>query len=637
VPEAMDDAELLRLLDDDYADAQHYTDEVIGPERAKALDYYLRRPMGDERPGRSKVISPEVYKVVEGISTAIADIYVSTDKAIEFTPKKRESIEQAKQQNTLVNYVFYVQNGGFLNLVEAIKDGVWLKAGFLTWRWEKTRRMTQERYQRMSPEGLYILAMDMPEAQIVSQTQNEDGTLDITLNIIKEKGQAVVESVPPEEIMVCGRARSQDIQKAPVVIWRCDKTKDELIKCGYDAEIVEGLQFFRTFSDNQVQRRSDDAMSDIMGTVELRTHWREMDFDGDGIVELRRIVRAGDVILENEIVDEINLSAWTPNVQPHEFMGRCPADDACDAQESLSTLKRQVFDNVYMANNPMIRVDDSDSRVNIEDFYNPEIGRPVRAPAGAAEVFAIPFVAQHTLPLIELEQANEENTTGFTRYAQGLDAQSLNQTARGIGIITNMSQQRIKMMARIFGEMCLKPCLRGIAKLLSQHATEAFTVQVTGGDFVEVDPREWADEYDLSVNVGLGVVDKDQQAQHLMAISQNQAAAVQAGGLGKVLTMKNLYNVQSKMAELAGIKDPAFAWTDPDTLQQQQPQGPTPQQMQMQAEQQKAEQQMQLEKYKADMQGEIERYKAQLKAETDLHIAEIKAAYQPQPQIMGMQ
>lgn len=623
----MTDADLLTLLDEDDRDAEFYTDDLIGPERAKALDYYLRRPMGDEREGRSKVISPEVYKVVEGISTAIADIYVSTDRAIEFSPKHRQAVEQAKQQNTLVNYVFYTQNNGFLTLLESIKDGVLLKTGYLTWRWEKRRLMTQERYKSLSPVGLQLLAMDLPDAQLVEQVENEDGTLDVTLNVVKESGQVVVESVPPEEIKVSSRARSQDVSKAPVVIWCTEKSREDLMRCGYPEELIEGLSYGRSYNDSPVVRRADESDMEGLGTVEVRTYWRELDYDGDGILELRRIVRAGDVILENEVADEINLSAWTPSIQPHEFFGRSPADDACGSQETMSTLKRQVFDNVYLANNPMIRVDSNDTRVNIEDFYNPEIGRPVRAPQGAAEVFAIPFVAQHTFPLLEFEQSNQENTTGFTRYAQGLDAQSLNQTARGIGIITNMSQQRIKMMARIFGELCLKPCLRGIAKLLSQHASQAFTVRVSGDNFVDIDPRDWKDEYDLTVNVGLGVVDKDQQQQHLAAISQSQAAAIQAGGLGKLVTLKNVFNVQSKMAELAGIKDPAFAWTDPDTVQS--PPQPDPAQAQMQAEQQKAHMQMQIEQYKADMQAEIERYKAELKAQTDVVIAQIKAATQP--------
>ena len=624
----MDEGDLLALLDEDLVDAQYYTDDVLGPDRATAVDYYLRRPMGDEREGRSRVISPEVYKVVEGISTAIADIYVSTDKAVEFTAKKATGMKQAQQQNTLVNYVFYAQNNGFLNLIEAIKDGVLLKTGYLTWRWETKRMMTQEKYRGLTPEGLNLLLADFPDAQLVASEMAEDGTVSVTLNIVKNTGQAVIECIPPEDMLVSGRAKSQDVSKAPALIWRTEKTKEELLKCGYEEEVIEGLSFSHASSNSPVVRRNDDADDFAGGTVEVLTHWREVDMDGDGVVELRRVVRVDDTILENEIIDEVNVSAWTPNIQPHEFAGRSPADDACETQETMSVLKRQMFDNVYLANNPMLRVDAGDSRVNIEDFYNPEIGRPVRAPQNAVDVIAIPFVAQHTFPMLEAEQANQENLTGFTRYAQGLDAQSLNQTARGIGIITNMSQQRIKMMARIFGELCLKPCLRGVAKLLSQNATQAMTVRLTGDRFEEIDPREWEEEYDLTVNVGLCMVDKDQQQAHLTAVAASQAAAAQSGGLGKLVTWKNIFNVQVKLAELAGIKDPSFAWTDPDTVQQQQPQ-PDPQQ----AAQQKAQMDMALEKYKAELQADVERYKAQLKAETDVAVAQFKAALQPAPVI----
>jgi len=44
-----------------------------------------------------------------------------------------------------------------------------------------------------------------------------------------------------------------------------------------------------------------------------------------------------------------------------------------------------------------------------------------------------------------------ENQTGFTRYSQGLSAKSLNKTATGISIISNMSQQRvIEILNRLF-------------------------------------------------------------------------------------------------------------------------------------------------------------------------------------------
>lgn len=640
MPEAIEEADLLSILDEDYADAQAYTDDIIGPERAKALDYYMRRPMGDERPGHSSVISAEVFKVVEGVSTAIAEIYASTDTAVEFAPRRAAGVEQAQQRTQAVRYVMYTQNMGILAMIEAIKDGILLKTGYLTWRWETSRRMTQERYQGLSDVALELLTNDNPSVKVVEAVPRQEVEVtdkgpvvttvyDVVVNVVNETGQVVVESVPPEEILVGGRARSQDVSKAPVLIWRTDKTLEDLRKCGYSEELLEELHAGSTFNDSPVMRRSEDADNREFDTFELRTHWREIDMDGDGIVELRRIVRVGSVILENEIVDEVNLSAWGPNIQPHEFFSRCPADEACETQEVSTVLWRQTLDNLYISNNPTWRVDPSDTKVNINDFYDMEIGRPVRAAKDSAEPMTIPFFAQHSFPMLEFVQADQENKTGWTRYAQGMDAKSLNQTARGISIITSMGQQRVKLMARLFGELCLAPAMRGISKLLSQHAQQALMVRLTGGQYAEIDPREWSEEFDMTVNVGLGVTDKDQQLVHLQAMSAAQSQAVAGGALGKLVTLKNLFNVQAKIAENAGFKDPSFAWTDPDTVPAQ-PQQPDPMQQKLEQDKKQAEADAALAKYKADLDAENDRYKARLKAETDIAIAQIKAAAQPQ-------
>lgn len=635
--EPMEDDDLLDLLDEDYRDAQQYTDDVIGPDRDKAMRYYLGEPMGDERPGRSSVISREVFKVVEGVATAIAEIYASTESAVEFLPRRASGVDQANQRTQAVRYVLFTQNDGFTPIVEAIKDGVHLKTGFLTWRWEKSRRMTQERYRGLSGVAVALLTKDNPDVKVVEEVarlevvQGPNGpeeieVFDLRVNIVKESGQIVVESVPPEEILVSSRTRGPVLDKAPAVIWRTEKTREELIKCGYDEELVEQIAFSGYVSDSPVVRRREDGDTRMLDTVELRTHWREVDYDGDGVVELRRIVRAGDVILENEIIDEINLSGWTPNIQPHEYFGRCPADEATEGQEVTTVLMRQTLDNIYLSNTPMLRVDAGLAGVNIADFYDPEIGRPVRAPQGAVEPIAIPFVAHHSFGMIEQLQADQENKTGWTRYAQGMDAKSLNQTARGISIITNMSQARVKMMARNFGEMCLKPAMRGISKLLSQHASGPMTVRLTGEKFVDIDPREWSEEFDMTVNVGLGITDKDQQLIHLQAMAAAQAQAVAGGALGTLVTLKNLYNVQAKIAENAGFKDPAFAWTDPDTVQEpQQPPQPTPAQLEMEKTRLKVEADKEVALFKAAKDAELEHFRAQLKADTELQIAQIRA------------
>ena len=59
-----------------------------------------------------------------GVSTAIAEIYASTDTAVEFAPRRAAGVEQAQQRTQAVRYVMYTQNMGILAMIEAIKDGI---------------------------------------------------------------------------------------------------------------------------------------------------------------------------------------------------------------------------------------------------------------------------------------------------------------------------------------------------------------------------------------------------------------------------------------------------------------------------------------------------------------------------------
>ena len=310
-------------------------------------------------------------------------------------PRGPEDVERAEQRTATVNYVFNTQNNGFLAMLESIKDGVLSKTGFLSWRWEVERRVTQERYRNQTPESLAMLVNDNEAVTILSQQAvpgpvgpNGQPTtvIDCVVQVVSAKGRCVVESVPPEEVLVSSRARSPDLSMAPAVHWRSYKTREELAKLGYDDDVLDALNFGRTgYSDNQVRRNISFAHGDSGidgGEILVFTSWLECDCDEDGIAELRRVVWSDGVILENEITDAINLSAWSPNIQPHEFIGRCPADDAVESQEVMTSIKRQTLDNLYLANNPMWRIDASDTRVNVEDFFNPEIGRPLRAPQG---------------------------------------------------------------------------------------------------------------------------------------------------------------------------------------------------------------------------------------------------------------
>jgi hypothetical protein len=249
--------------------------------------------------------------------------------------------------------------------------------------------------------------------------------------------------------------------------------------------------------------------------------------------------------------------------------------------------------------------------------------------------------------MVEYMDSMKEKRTGVTAYNQGLDANSLNKTASGVAQIMNASQQRIELVARTFAETGVKELFKLVHRLVRTTLTKPDIVRMRN-KWVEVDPREWEDRNDLSISVGLGSGNKDQQLTHLMSIIGMQKEAIQAG----LTSPEKIYNALAKLTQNAGFKNPEEFWTNPASNPQgEQPKQPDPQetliQGQLAIEQQKAQSDMQLSQQKAQAQlaqeqerskndiiiereriaaqAELERFKAQLKAETDLAIAQIKA------------
>jgi hypothetical protein len=112
--------------------------------------------------------------------------------------------------------------------------------------------------------------------------------------------------------------------------------------------------------------------------------------------------------------------------------------------------------------------------------------------------------------MVEYMDSMKEKRTGITAYNQGLDSNSLNKTATGVAQIMNASQQRIELVARTFAETGVKELFKLVHYLVRTTLTKPDIIRLRN-KWVEVDPREWKARKDLSISVGLGAGNKDQQ------------------------------------------------------------------------------------------------------------------------------
>lgn len=663
----MNEDDLLSVLRSEEEQASSYTTGQLAAERHQSMSEYLRLPYGNEEEGRSSVVSSDVLDTIEGMLPDLIDVFVSSDKAVQFDPTSEEDEEGAKQATEACNYAFYRQNNGFLILYTALKDALLLKTGGVKWTWEEKRIATFTTYRGVDEMQLAHFLMTNPKATVEEkeeveptpeelaqyQAENQEaiayGLLNaepptrynVKIKTIEKNGKVKLYNIPPEELLVSRRHNSVLIDECPYVAHKTRRTFSDMLEMGLDVteddvkaasdgeysvdrELRESTNSDITHRGDLIQDRQDSAM--VEGW--LLEEYVLVDFDGDGIAERRKIMRLGEKILENTETSHVPMAIWTPYILTHKVEGMSVAEFVSDIQRIKTEILRQSLDNLYFANNQRVRVltdSQGNPQANIDDLLNSRPGGIVRESVqGAVQPFEQPWIGTSVLPMIEMMDSTKENRTGFTRYSQGLDADSLNKTKGGMQMIMNASQKRMKLMARIAAECLVAPMFRGIFKTLNDYCMEKLAFRLRN-EYVAYDPQEWRDGYDMVINVGLGTGDKEQNFMYLTQIAMAQEKMVAGGGLGSMVTPKNIYNVQARMVEAAGFKSAGEFFTDPETVEQQEPKEPQPspdvlvmQQTEIQKAQIKADNDFKIAQMK--LQAEIQLKREEMQLEHSRHV-----------------
>lgn len=627
----MDDDTLVKLVRDDLDNSIGAPNSKLAKDRQRALEYYLGDPIGELAPpeseDRSKVVSLDVADTVEWILPSLIRIFTAGDDAVQFEPQGEEDIDAAEQATQWANYVFYRQNNGFILQHNWFKDALMFRLGVVKLWWEDSKDVTTEEYQGLSAAQIAMMMQD-ESIEIVEQTATlamENGQLqtpepmyDVTVKRTKDTSQIKIVNVPPEEFLYSRRATG--INNLYAAHHRVLKTISELKAMGYknldDLAGDDGKAEFSMERVERVQRNDsftyspeagDQNVDPSMRRVWIVESYLKVDYNGDGIAEWRKVVTCGKRLLDNEEVDDHPFALITPIMMAHEVAGRSIADLTIDIQKIKTALTRQMLDNLYIGNNQTLVIDETKG-VNIDDVLDRRVGGVIRTKnLDAVRPLEIPPIMAPALQGMEYIDSVKENRTGVTRYNQGVDANSLNKTASGINAIMNASQQRIELIARIFAETGVKELFLKILKLSAEHQDKSKIIRLNN-KFVAIDPRAWKNQFDMTVNVGLGTGNKDQMAQHLMGLMQVQAQAL-AGQL-PIVTPKNVYNAAIKYAQNVGFKDGDQYFTDPNDPNNQQPPKPDPEMMKMQA-------QLQLEQQKAQVQAQTDQMKVQSQAQAD--------------------
>ena len=630
----LSDIEFQSIVRNEIEQALGYYDTEFSQDRIEAMNYYLGEQFGNEQVDRSQVVSTEVSDTIEQIMPSMMRIYTQSDEYVRFTPRGPEDVRAAEDASNYVNWIINTDNSGFSIMHNWFKDALMLKLGVVKFYLDETADVSTEEYEGLSGEELVLLLND-EEVEVVEQEDrvvgediiSPDGTIipapvifDIKLKRTNIENRIQIDNIPPEEFLINKRAKS--LKDASFVCHRTTMTVSDLVEMGYDQDEVEeyaGYTDIETSEERQVRfqdlesNSEFDTMDASMKEVLVTESYIKVDYDGDGIAEYRRVLTIGDgyKILDNEETDIMPFAILSPILMPHRAIGRSVAELVMDVQLIKSTLMRQLLDNIYNTNNS--RTIAVEGQVNLDDLLTNRPGGVVRTRApGMVQALPVADVSNAVFPALNYMDSVKEQRTGLSRQSMGLDADALQSTtAVAVNAMQSAAQGKIEMIARVFAETGVKDLFRGLLHLVTKYQSKPQMIRLNN-DFVQMDPREWSNMYDMQINVGLGTGQAAEQIGKLLNIAAKQEQIMQTMGPNNPMVSPTEYrNTLAKVAELSGFKNPTEFFKDPRNAPPPPPQQP-PVDPRIQMEQQKMQADMQLAQQKAANDLELQREKIQI-------------------------
>jgi hypothetical protein len=677
--EPMDDTELQGIVAGELEDAVSYIDADISPIRAKGTEYYRGDPFGNEEDGRSQVVAMEVRDTVSAMLPSLMKVFFSSENVVEYVPRGPEDVASTQQATDYANYIFSNDNNGFMTTYALFKDSLVRKCGIAKYWWDEVEEVKIDDYSGLDDQTVQVLMQEGAEVKIVvsypdpsmpmdmMQPQVDPATglpmpmqqpmlHDVQIKRTTKDGRIRIMAVPPEELVLDRRARS--FEDAGIIAHRQMATVDDLLAMGYELdEIEENISSTDLDSNDEYLARqplsttmgSGDSLNPGQRRVLYVESYIRVDFDGDGIAELRKVccMGSGYTVVRNLPASYIPFVDFPCDPEPHTSPLEAMSifDLTHDIQEIKSEILRNTLDSLAQSIHPRTAV--VEGQVNIDDVLNNETGAIIRMRApGMVQPFSSPFVGQAAFPMLDYMDAMREDRTGMSKAAMGLDPDALQSTTKAaVAATVSASQSRLELQARLLAEG-MKKLFKGILYLMTTHQDKPRMVRLRN-EWVEIDPRVWNANMDVTINIGLGNGDTNERIQALTMIAGKQEQIMQQFGLGNPVVTPAMYiRSLQKIIELSGFKDASsYIQTLPADYQMPQADAPKPtpeevlaqvQAQSIQADIQKKAAELELKReqmirdddYRRDQMAQdlmLKKYELELKYQTQISTAEIQA------------
>ena len=657
----MSESELQALLDN-YIDDSYSNYQDVDRDVQKATEYYLGKPFGNEVPGKSSVVDRSVASAIDGALPQLLKIFTQSVDVVEFTPQNDGDATVAENVTQYVNHIFNKDNKGAILMHNWFWDALVNKVGIVKAYWNVEADANEEEYFELTQDELGMLmaaedveiteqeevplpqepqpappqpvmdemgqpAMDEMGQPLPPQPQLDEMGQPLMMEVppiilynVKirktvDASRVKIENVPGAEFMIDRHADC--IEDARFVAQRKMLTRSELVAMGYDNNIIAELSTDDAVGLGRVNMEfnpvndvnNTDPSQDLIAYYECYLDIGEE----DGMAKKHRICYASNTILSDEEIDYVPFYSLCPFPIPHSFYGQSMADRTMEIQFIKSTITRQMLDNLYLTNNS--RVGAVEGQVNLDDLLNSTAGGIIRMKNPNAIVpLQVQSSAAQSFPMLDYLDGEQAKATGVSDMSQGLDPNVLqNVSATAVATMTAQSQGKLELIARIFADTGVKNLMQGILHLVCKYQDQPRAMAINGKP-LNIDPREWDNQYNVTINVGLGNGTGDEKVAMLQMMLGKQEQILQQYGLDNPLVdLKQYRQTLAKFINASGYRDDAQFIKEIDDAGMQKV---------MQADAQQDKTAPEVKAAQAIAQAEME--KAKMKQQTDAQVNQLK-------------
>jgi len=508
---------------------------------------YNGDPYGNEKKGKSAIVSRDIKKQSEWQHATIVDPFVSTTDIIKCTPITAEDEQSARQNELLLNTQFCRKFDRFNFMSKAVK--VLDREGTLVvqtgWDYEDEEVTTMADMVVMDEDG---------QESIVSK--------EVVETIIK-KNQPTAKVCRNEDIYIDPTCQD-NLDNAQFVIYRYESDLSSLKKDGRFKNLDKAAgggseDYDYDPADDTVFRFTDEPRKKMV----IYEYWGNYDVNGDGIAEPIVCAWINDTIIRlqsNPYPDGKPPFIVVPfNSVPFKIHGEANAELIGDNQKVKTAIIRGIIDNMAQSNNGQVAVrKGSLDQINRKKFV---AGQNFEFNGNPSDFWQGSYnqIPGSAFDMIGLMNNEIESITGTKSFSGGINSGSLGTTATGARGALDATATRRMNLVRNVAENLVKPLIRKWMSYNSEFLEDEEVVRVTNEDFVPVRRDDLDGRIDLAITISTAEDNaaKSQELSFLLqTLGPNEDPDIRRGIMADIMDLMRMPDQAKRVREYQPKPDP---------------------------------------------------------------------------------